>query len=593
MKAEDKRKSNFSIKTKIANTKIQKKLIISLVFIISLFLSANIYLKVSLGLSGKIAEDLYQSVLISKYVLETQNRMNTIQAIYDDCIDYLYNNNFTKADLVLSKQAVSELDDFNKNIIVIKEQLNNESSSKLIFEAENFVKDYANLFDNAKSNIALENAQESIYSVKRIQNHIKNYNAILDMLKTVTEKSSAQLHNLSLQKNELAQKASTSLLLFSLFTGILISIIISKSILKSISLFHDIFSKGSSGDLNSEYPANENSNNEFNSLGIMFNNFLSKTNSVIKQVKKVSDELSFSSNDLADTTSAFSENTQSQAATSEQITATLEEVAAGINSISENTIKQHGKLIEVIKLMDNLSEEIDIMENSITDTRNRSVDIAKQAKKGNDALKLMSSSISEIASSSNEVTEIIQIIGNISSEINLLSLNAAIEAARAGESGKGFAVVADEISKLADQTASSISQISELIEKNNDEISKGMHNINETISGISKIIASVESIDNMMNTIITDVKKQQDANKYVNVSIKDLNKLTDEVKFAIEEQRTAATEIMNSMTSINNMIQSDAASAEEIAGNTENLSDMAERLKTEIQFFKLKEKTAV
>ncbi|HRX16468.1 MAG TPA: hypothetical protein P5123_09145, partial [Spirochaetota bacterium] len=79
-----KRKSNFSIKTKIANTKIQKKLIISLVFIISLFLSANIYLKVSLGLSGKIAEDLYQSVLISKYVLETQNRMNTIQGIYDD-----------------------------------------------------------------------------------------------------------------------------------------------------------------------------------------------------------------------------------------------------------------------------------------------------------------------------------------------------------------------------------------------------------------------------------------------------------------------------------------------------------------------------
>ena len=81
----------------------------------------------------------------------------------------------------------------------------------------------------------------------------------------------------------------------------------------------------------------------------------------------------------------------------------------------------------------------------------------------------MNVSITNITESSQQVTDIISIIDDISDKINLLSLNAAIEAARAGEAGRGFAVVADEISKLADQTAASINDIDSLIRKNNNE----------------------------------------------------------------------------------------------------------------------------
>ena len=95
---------------------------------------------------------------------------------------------------------------------------------------------------------------------------------------------------------------------------------------------------------------------------------------------------------------------------------------------------------------------------------------------------------------------IVGIINDISDKINLLSLNAAIEAARAGDAGRGFAVVADEISKLADQTAHSIKEISDLIQENETEISRGTENVRASVEMISQIISGVNVISEFINS---------------------------------------------------------------------------------------------
>jgi methyl-accepting chemotaxis protein len=176
-------------------------------------------------------------------------------------------------------------------------------------------------------------------------------------------------------------------------------------------------------------------------------------------------------------TSAAAESLQISDGT-RQTAASLEEVSASVGEISKNTSEAAGVASEASKLGERTGD-----------------------------------SMAKLSASSDEITQVIELITNIARQTNLLALNATIEAARAGEAGKGFAVVANEVKELARQTAQATNQIRTRIETMRS-------NAKESKEAVAQINAIVARIHAAQNAIAAAVEEQSvtigDVNRTIN-----------------------------------------------------------------------------
>ncbi|MBN1533527.1 MAG: hypothetical protein JXA20_12740 [Spirochaetes bacterium] len=304
---------------------------------------------------------------------------------------------------------------------------------------------------------------------------------------------------------------------------------------------------------------------------------------LLASVRESAGVLAESSKTLSDTSSHFSENSQGQASAAEEIMATIEEVSGSSDTIADGADIQVQNLNELISKLENLSGTMQEMSEKVKNASNLAENISSLAKSGETSIKSMSEGMLKIGESSGKMTDIIEIINDISDKINLLSLNAAIEAARAGDAGRGFAVVADEISKLADQTASSLKEIDSLIKINTGEIGRGTSNMNASVSVISSVINGVNEISGMISDIARFMSLQERINNDVNSDAGRVRTRSDEIRVSTEEQKTAVAEIVKSISSVNEITQENSMEADSLLLQANNVKVLADELNSQVK----------
>lgn len=356
--------------------------------------------------------------------------------------------------------------------------------------------------------------------------------------------------------------------------AIIICFILGRRLMRPLVKVSTIIEEIANGDINADFGMVKETNDEIGLIIEKMKELTQSLGNIVGKIRNSSDTMSANSYELNDTSS------QTLAANNE-ISKAVEDVAEGSTGMAASISKINENLLE-------MSNETKDINESVNEIRNQTVAVQDSSKIMNDKIKSMQNSsqkmdegisaiskrIETVNTTVDKVSNIVSVIEEISSETNLLSLNASIEAARAGDAGKGFAVVAQEIRVLSDNTNTELENIKQII---------------------SSLVEECRYCVQASGIIVEDNAKQKEEIKAVLEEFSALDEQiqkTAEKADEIEELVTAMIELNDDITKSSNSLTdvsaANAAATEEMNANIEELnammhgvSEMAEHMNNE------------
>ncbi|AWQ83148.1 methyl-accepting chemotaxis protein [Pseudomonas aeruginosa] len=310
------------------------------------------------------------------------------------------------------------------------------------------------------------------------------------------------------------------------------------------------------GDLTQRLP--HTGRDELGELAGWFNRFLDKLQPIIRDVKVSVRDARSTADQSAAISSQTSAGMQQQfreidqvATASHEMTATAQDVARSAAQAADAARGADQATRDGLALIDRTTQSIDSLAANLTSAMGQ---------------------VEQLASSSEEIGSVLEVIRAIAEQTNLLALNAAIEAARAGDAGRGFAVVADEVRNLARRTQDSVEQIRGVIEglqQGTRDVVDAMHGSHRQAQG------SVEQVDEAVTAL-----------QRIGEAVTVINDMNLQIASAAEEQSSVAEEINRNVAAIRDVTESLSSQAEESAQVSQSLNRLANHQQGLMEQFK-------
>ena len=253
---------------------------------------------------------------------------------------------------------------------------------------------------------------------------------------------------------------------------------------------------------------------------------ISSLNTTLKEMKESFGEVCDGADTLAQSAQSMADGAQQQ---SDHIRSLVDNIGNVSNSVHDSTSKTD----EVEKL---------------------SRDAVQQIQEGEDKMDNLVKAMDLIREESNEIANIIEVIGGIAEQTNLLALNASIEAARAGEAGRGFSVVAEEIRTLSENTKEASNNITNIIKELNEDTKRANESISNSVDSVAR-----------QNELITESKERF---AQVESEVKILAEYINDVKNSMEQTLESSNTIYDHITQLSASSQEVAAASGEGLDNS-------------------------
>ena len=287
---------------------------------------------------------------------------------------------------------------------------------------------------------------------------------------------------------------------------------------------------------------------------------------LVNDLLAASDQVASAATQISSSSQQLSQGASEQASSLEETSATMEEVSS--QSKDNATNSTHGA-----QMVTEMSEMV-TKSTAVANEAKTLSDSAKAASQsGVESIGKIAGAMKDIKATSDKITDIIDVINDITHQTKMLATNAAIEAARAGELGKGFAVVADEVSKLAENSKSSAKEISSLIKESGQMANRGTDLATDGQKVLHNIFESSNQVANLIDEISAFSVQQSE-------KMEDVGSVVDGITTASNEQSNGVAQISTALVEMDTVTQSNAATAEEAAAAAEELSAQSEALRS-------------